>query len=111
MIPAEPGRQVLADLVVDPLLEAVVDEPADEAAGDRTGGRGREERRRSEANGDADAAAPADPLRPTWSRGLLHVDRAVFGVRDEDRPLDRDLLVLDELGERVEVLVAVSMSR
>ena len=41
---------------------------------------------------------------------LPHRDVAVLGVRDEDHALDLDLLVLDERDERLEVLVAVSMS-
>ena len=65
---------------------------------------GGEQRRRGQADGDADAAAPAHALAAHAVAGLLDRDGAVQGVRDQDRALDLRLLGLDALDERVEVL-------
>ena len=102
--PGRPRRQVLADLVVDLLLDPVVDELADHPARDRPDGDRREQRRREQADREPDAAAPARPLAAEVVAGLLHRDAAVLRVRDEDDALDRDLLVLDERDQRLEVL-------
>ena len=102
--PGRPRRQVLADLVVDLLLDPVVDELADHPARDRPDGDRREQRRREQADREPDSAAPARPLAAEVVARLPHADAAVLRVRDEDDALDRDLLLLDERDERLEVL-------
>ena len=62
MIPAEPGRQVLADLVVNLVLEAMIDELADQTAGDRADRHRGQQRRREQPDGQPDPAAPARAL-------------------------------------------------
>ena len=102
--PCRPRRQVLADLVVDVVLDPVVDELADHPARDRPdGGRG-EQRRSEEADRDPDPATPSRPFAAAVVARLSHRDAAVLSVRDQDDALDRDLLVLDERDERLEVL-------
>ena len=102
--PGRPRRQVLADLVVDLALDPVVGELADDPAGDRADGDRREQRGREEANRKPDPAAPARPLAAEVVARLAHADAAVLLVRHEDDALDRDLLLLDEREERLEVL-------
>ena len=102
--PGRPRRQVLADLVVHLGLEPLVDELPDQAARDRACGRDREQRRRGQAYENTHAAAPLDALATAMVGRLGHGHGAVMGVRDEDRGLHLNLLVLDELRERVEVL-------
>ena len=102
--PGRPRRQVLADLVVDLLLDPVVDEPADHPAGDRPDGDRRQQRRREQAHRDPDSAAPARPLAAEVVARLAHADAPVLRVGDEDDPVDRDLLRLDERDQRLEVL-------
>ena len=51
-----------------------------------------------------DAAAPAHALAAAVVARLSHADAAVLGVRDQDDALDRDLLLLDERDQRLEVL-------
>ena len=101
--PGRPGREVLADLVVHLGLDPVIDEPADQAARDRAHGRRREQRRRGQADENADGAAPLDSLAAAMIGRLLHGHAAVLGVRDQDGSLHLDLLALDGLGQRVEV--------
>ena len=102
--PGRTRRQVLADLVVHLGLDPLVDEPPDEAARDGTRGGGGEQRRCGQANQNAHGAAPFDSLATAMVGGLSHAHRSVLGVGDEDCGLHLDLLVLDELRERVEVL-------
>ncbi len=99
-----PRRQVLADLVVKLSFHALVGELADEAPCGGAGSGRRDQRRRRETYGEPDAAAPGHPLAAHVVARLLHVDRAVLGMRDEDDALDLDLLVHDELDEAFEVL-------
>src|SRR5262249_15627709 len=102
--PGRPGREVLAELVVHLGLDALVDEPADQATDDRTSRGRREQRRRREADEESDRAAPLGALAPAPVRRLAAPDGAVvLVVRDQDRGLDLELLVRDELRERVEV--------
>ena len=102
--PGRPRGQVLADLVVDLLLDPVVDELADHPARDRPDGDRREQRRREQADREPDTAAPARPLAAAIVARLPHADAAVLRMRDEDDALDRDLLLLDERDQRLEVL-------
>ena len=102
--PRRPRWEVLPDLVVHLRLDALVDELADETAGRGPCGGCGDQRRRGEADEDADRPAPLDALATAVIGRLLHADGSVLGMRDEDRGLDLHLLVLDELGERVEVL-------
>ena len=96
-------RQVLADLVVNLVLDPVVGESADHPACDRPDGDRREQRRRKQADREPDPAAPAGPLAAEVVAGLLHRDASVLRVRDEDDALDRDFLLLDQRDERLEV--------
>ena len=82
-----PGRQMLTDLVVHLRLDPMVDEPPEQAARDSTRGRGREQRRRGQADEDAHRTAPLDPLATAMVGRLRHVHRAVLGMRDQDRSL------------------------
>ena len=68
--PGRPRRQVLADLVVNLLLDLVVDELADHPARDRADGDRGEQRRREQADREPDAAAPAHPLAAEVVAGL-----------------------------------------
>ncbi len=102
--PGRPGRQVLADLVVNLLLDPVVDEPADHPARDRPDGDRREQRRREQAHRDPDSTAPARALAAEVVARLPHADAPVLRMRDEDDAVDRDLLRLDERDQRLEVL-------
>ena len=102
--PGRSRRQVLADLVVDLLLEPVVDELAHHPARDCPDGDRREQRWREEADREPDTAAPAHPLAAAIVARLPHADAAVVRVRDQDDALDRDPLLLDERDKRLEVL-------
>ena len=102
--PGRPRRQVLPDLVVDLGLDPMVDELADQPARDRPDGDRREQRRRKQTDREPDATSPAHPLATEIVAGLPHRDAPVARVRDEDDPLDRDLLRLDERDERLEVV-------
>ena len=104
MIPAEPGGRF------SPILSCIsissrwstnlpISPPANGAHG-----RGRKKRRRGKADEDADSAAPLDSLAAAVIGCLRHTHRAVHGVRDQDRGFHLDFLVLDEPGERVEIL-------
>ena len=75
--PGRSRRQVLADLVVDVLLDAVVDELADHPARDRPDGDRRQQRRREQADREPDPAAPAQPLATEVVARLPHRDTAV----------------------------------
>ena len=76
--PGRSRRQVLADLVVDLVLDPVVDEPADHAARDRADRDRREQRRREQADREPDPAAPARPLAAEVVARLPHRDAAVL---------------------------------
>ena len=102
--PGRARRQVLADLVVKLLVDLVAGESADHPARDRPDGDRREQRRREQANREPDAASPAHSLTAEVVAGPLHRDAAVLRMRDEDDALDRDLLLLDERDQRLEVL-------
>ena len=76
-----------------------------DAAGRGADGDGGEQRRRRQADEHADAAAPAEALAAEVVAGLADVDLAVRVALDEDHALGPDLLLLDELHQRVEVLL------
>ena len=78
MMPADPGRQVLPDLVVDLVLDPVVDEPADHPACHRADGDRREHRRRKQADREPHAATPASALTTTVVARLPDGDAAVL---------------------------------
>ena len=101
--PRRSRRQVLADLVVDVLLDAVVDELADHPAGDRPDRDRRQQRRREQANREPDPTAPPQPLATEVIARLPHRDTPVLRMRDQDHTLDRDLLLPDQRDERLEV--------
>ena len=86
------------------LLDLVFGESADHPAGDRPDSDRRKHRRREQAHCEPDATSPGHPLTAEVVAGLLHRDVAVLVVRDEDDALDRDLLLLDERDQRIEVL-------
>ena len=102
--PGRPRRQVLADLVVKLLVDLVAGKSADDPARDGSDRDRRKQRRREQAHREPDATAPARPLTAQVVAGPLHRDVAVLVVRDEDDALDRDLLLLDERDQRLEVL-------
>ena len=99
-----PGRQVLADLVVDIQLDSVVDELAHHAARHGADCNRREQRWREQADRQSDAAAPTDPLAATPITGLPYGDRSILSMCDQDDTIDSDIPVLDSCNERVEVL-------
>ncbi len=103
----DPGRarwEVLADLVVDVLLDPVVDELADHPARDRPDRHRRQQRRREQTHREADPAAPPESLATEVVARLTYRDTAVLAVRHQDHTLDRDLLVPDQRDERLEVI-------
>ena len=102
--PGSPRRQVLTDLVVHLRLEPLVDELADQATRDRARSSDRKQRRRRQAHQKTHAPAPLNALTTAMIRRLRNRDGAVMGVRDQDRGLHHDLLALDELRQRVEIL-------
>ncbi len=102
--PGRPRRQVLADLVVKLLVDLVAGESAHHPARDRADRDRREQRRREQAHREPDAAAPARSLTTEVVSRSLHADAAVLRVRHEDHALDRDLLLLDERDQCLEVL-------
>ena len=103
------GRRARLELLAEALLEAAVDlvlgELADDAAGGGADGDRGEQRRRGQADEDADAAAPAHALAAEVVAGLRDADLAALVVLDEDDALALDLLVLDELHQPVEILL------
>ena len=103
--PGPAGREGLADRVVDARLDALAGEPSHEPAGRRADdGRG-EQRRRREADEEADPAAVAETLAAEVVAGLLDDDVAGGVLADEDGGLDPDRLRLDGGDEGVEVRV------
>ena len=102
--PRRSRRQVLPDLVVDVLLDAVVDELADHPARDRPDRDRRQKRWREQPNREPDPAAPTQPLATEVIAGLPHRDTSVLSVRHQNHALDRDPLVPDQRDERLEVL-------
>ena len=89
--PGRSRRQVLADLVVDVLLDPVVDELADHPARDRPDRHRRQQRRREQTNREPDPAAPAQSLATEVVARLPHRDTAVLrraspGSRPRSRP-------------------------
>ena len=101
--PGRPRRQVRADLVLKLLVDLVAGKSADHPARDRPDGDRREQRRREQAHRKPDAASPAHSLAAEVVAGPLHRDAAVLRMRHEDDALDRDLLVLDERDQCLEV--------
>ena len=90
--PRRSRRQVLADLVVNVLLDPVVDELADHPARHCADSDRRQQRRREQANREPDPAAPPQPLATEIVARLAHRDTPVPGVRHQDHTLDRDPL-------------------
>ena len=102
--PGRSRRQVLADLVVDLLLDPVVDELADHPTRDRSDRDRREQRRREQTHRDARRHRPSPPPCGRGGRPSGARDAPVLRMRDEDDALDRDILRLDERDQRLEVL-------
>ncbi len=86
------------------MLEAMVDELADETTRDRPHRHRGQQRRREQANSETDPTAPASTLTAKMIARLLYRDATVNGVRDENHPLDRDLLVVHQRDQRIEIL-------
>ena len=102
MMPAVPGGSFSASLVHAGLDLAIGELPDQTARGGADHDRA-EQRRREEPDDQARAGAPAEPLAAQVVAVLDDGDVAVGVVSDEDRALDLDLLVLDDLHEPVEV--------
>ena len=97
--------ELLAEAALHAALDLVVHELADQAAGRGADGDGGEQRRRGQADEDADAATPAQALAAEVVAGLAHVDFPLRVTRDEDHTLRPDFLLPDERDQGVEVLL------
>ena len=104
-MPAEPGRERGAHLLLQTALDPVSGELADHAADRAADDRRCQQRRREQPDDQPDAAADLQALASEVVAGFLDRDGAVGVNGDEHHALHVELLVLDELHERVELLL------
>ena len=105
----EDGRharlELLAEATLDAALQLVLGELADQRAGRSAHDHRGQHRRGDQTDEETDAAAPAHALAAQVVAGLVDDDLALLVFLDQDHAVGLDLLALDELHQRVEVLL------
>src|SRR5262245_2116607 len=103
--PGRSRRQRVVHLLSDPRLDALPRELAEDGTRRRTDGCRREKRRREEANDQPGATSELCALAPQVVSCFLHGHLALGVLGDEHDPVGLDRPVLDEVQERLEILL------